>query len=305
VLLLTLLGMTGSIGTVAYTIGAPTIVPRLVPAGELARANGQLELCRSVAIAAGPALGGLLVGQTGAPLAFLIAISLSSVALVLIVAIPRTSAGVAHSARPMQQVREGGSFVWRDPYLRPIVLTAVLFNTAWFCLQGVYVAYAIDRLGMSTGQTGMTLALYGVGMIIGTRLAGVLARRVTFGTLIVIGPLCGATASLLMLGTLVWPVLILPSSAFLLLGMGPIIWTISTTTLRQVITPAAMLGRVTALIVTSTAGFRPIGAGLGALAYVAGGYQLALGVSCVGFVAQALVILRSEAARIVMLPEIP
>jgi hypothetical protein len=59
-----------------------------------------------------------------------------------------------------------------------------------------------------------------------------------------------------------------------------------------------MLGRVTALIITSTAGFRPIGAGLGALAYITGGYELVIAASTIGFLAQALVILRSPAARL-------
>jgi predicted MFS family arabinose efflux permease len=187
-------------------------------------------------------------------------------------------------------------------YLRPIVLTAVLFNTAWFCVQGIYVAYAITRLNMTTGQTGMTLALYGIGMIVGSQVANVLDRRFSFGVSIIVGPIFGATASIAMLATLIWPSMLLPSLAYLLLGMGPIIWTISTTTLRQLVTPPPMLGRVTALIVTSTAGFRPIGAGIGALTFVLGGYDLVLAISTLGFIAQAFVILRSPAARIDALP---
>lgn len=296
--ILALIGMAGSIGTVAFSVGAPTIVPRLVPQSMLSRANSNIELTRSLALAGGPALAGAVIGGTGGAPAFWLATALSIVALLLLIALPRTATPRRSAAHPIRQLAEGARFVWHHQYLRPIVITAVLFNTAWFCLQGVYVAYAISRLGMTSGQTGATLALYGVGMIAGSRLARVMERRFTTGVSIIIGPLCGATASLLVLATLIWPVMVLPAVAYLLLGLGPVIWAITTTTLRQAVTPPAMLGRVTALIITSTAGFRPIGAGLGALAYVTGGYELVIAASTLGFLAQAAVILRSPAARL-------
>lgn len=296
--LLAVLGMAGSVGTVAFSVGAPTIVPRLVPHALLSRANSNIELTRSLALAGGPALAGAIIGGTGAATAFSLATTLSLMALLLLVALPPVSPVRASSGHPIRQLAEGARFVRHHQYLRPIVITAILFNTAWFCLQGVYVAYAISRLGMSSGQTGATLALYGVGMIAGSRLARVMERRFATGISIIIGPLCGATASLLMLATLVWPAMILPALAYLLLGIGPVIWSITTTTLRQAVTPPPMLGRVTALIITSTAGFRPIGAGLGALAYITGGYGLVIAASTIGFLAQAVVILRSPAAHL-------
>lgn len=296
--LLALLGMAGSIGTVAFTVGAPTIVPRLVGTHNLSRANGNIELTRSLAFAGGPALAGVLLGGIGAPSAFSVAVTLSLMALGLIWSLPPVTSTAASAERPLAQLAEGARFVWHHAYLRPIVVTAVIFNTAWFGLQGVYVAYAITLLGMSSGQVGATLALYGVGMIAGSRLARWMERRFSTGASIVIGPLCGATGALLILATLIWPTMVLPALAYLLLGMGPVVWTITTTTLRQSVTPPPMLGRVTALIITSTGGFRPIGAGLGALAYLVGGYELVLVASTVGFLAQAAFILRSAPARL-------
>ena len=88
-------------------------------------------------------------------------------ALVLVSALPQVAAVRASTEHPIRQLADGARFVWNHEHLRPIVITAILFNTAWFCLQGVYVAYAMSRLEMSSGQTGATLALYGVGMIAG------------------------------------------------------------------------------------------------------------------------------------------
>jgi predicted MFS family arabinose efflux permease len=301
---LALIGMVGSVGTLAYTVGAPTAVPRLVNASGLAGANARIELYRSVAFASGPALAGALVGQVGTDLAFLAAISLSMIALMLINSLPTMPSTNQGRDQPLRQITEGARFVRDHIYLRPIVLTAVIFNTAWFCFQGVYVAYAVARLGMTADQIGLTLALYGAGMIVGTQISGALLLRRSFGMAVVIGPVFGAMASLVIMATLIVPSIALPAIAFFMLGMGPIIWSISTTTLRQAVTPAPMLGRVTALVVTSTAGFRPVGAGLGALAVLLGGYELALGISTLGFLAQAIVILRSPAVRIASLADV-
>ena len=51
----------------------------------------------------------------------------------------------------------------------------------------------------------------------------------------------------------------LAALSFFLIGADPMLWTISTTTLRQAVTPGEMLGRVSAVIVTATYGSRPVG----------------------------------------------
>ncbi|MGY4803632.1 MFS transporter, partial [Teichococcus aerofrigidensis] len=56
------LGFLGATGTVAYSVAAPALLPALVARGRLAEANRWLELARSTAFAAGPALGGALLG---------------------------------------------------------------------------------------------------------------------------------------------------------------------------------------------------------------------------------------------------
>jgi hypothetical protein len=84
--------------------------------------------------------------------------------------------------------------------------------------------------------------------------------------------------------------------------VGPILWVISSTTLRQAITPEAMLGRVSALITTATYGARPLGALIGAMLGGAAGAKPCLIVAVVAFAIQAAVIMRSSAARLSTLP---
>ena len=78
---LALIGFMAAVGTVAFSVAAPSLVPALVPVERLAQANGRLELARSAAYAAGPALAGALIAWTGAPAAFVLSAMLSVVAV--------------------------------------------------------------------------------------------------------------------------------------------------------------------------------------------------------------------------------
>ena len=60
--LLALLGFIAVCATVVFSVAAPSLVPALVPAQALSIANARIELARTSAFAAGPALGGALVG---------------------------------------------------------------------------------------------------------------------------------------------------------------------------------------------------------------------------------------------------
>lgn len=301
--LLALLGFLGATGTVAYNVAAPALVPALVERTVLAAANGRIELARSVACSAGPALGGLLVGWTGAGWAYGCAAGLSACAALLLARLrepPRQHAAKRHF---FAELREGASFVARDALLRPMLATAVFFNLGFFIMQAVYVPYAAQHLRLDASAIGMTLAAYGIGMVCGALAAPAVARRITFGRMLMVGPLCGLAASLMLVATLAAPSFWLAAASFFLLGAGPILWTVGSTTLRQAITPAAMLSRVSALNSTATYGARPLGALLGAAISARLGIGPCLAAAAVCFVVQAAIIAASPAARLDGVPE--
>ena len=290
--LLALLGFVGACGTVAYSVAAPALVPALVPPAGLAAANARLELARTVAFVAGPALAGALVGWTGAGAAFGVAAGLSIGAVFLLAGLREPARAPRGPRRPLQDLREGSGFVFRHPLLLPILITQFVFNTAFFVLQAVYVPYAVHRLGLSASGVGVTLAVYGVGMVVGALLAGWIIRALPFGVVIVIGPLFGLAAALVMVSTIWMPVPALAGLSFFLIGVGPILWTIGTTTLRQMVTPSLLLGRVSAINI-ATYGSRPLGAAIGAVVGGLYGAETGLVVAAAGFLLQAVVILRS------------
>ena len=169
--LLSLLGFIAVCGTVAYSVAAPALVPSLVTSQQLPAANARIELARTVAFASGPALGGVLVGWVGAAPAFGFAAALSVIAVVLLSGIYEPARAPAPRRHPLQDIKEGAAFVLHHPLLRPVFITQFIFNTASFLLLAVFVPYAVRHLGLSATGVGMTLAMYGVGMVVGA-LAG-------------------------------------------------------------------------------------------------------------------------------------
>jgi predicted MFS family arabinose efflux permease len=300
--LLALLGFVAVCGTVAYSVAAPALVPSLVSSDLLPAANARIELARTIAFASGPALGGILVGWVGAAPAFGFAAALSMIAVVLLSGIYEPARAPASRRHPLQDIREGAVFVFQHALLRPVFITQFIFNTGSFLVLAVFVPYAVRHLGLSATGVGTTLAMYGVGMVVGALLATRIMRRMPFGTVIGLGPVTGFAAAVVMALTTVIPSPWLAGLSFFLLGVGPILWVISTTTLRQSVTPPRLLGRVSAINIMSY-GARPVGAALGAIIGGFYGAEACLYLAVAIFGAQALVILVSPAVALARQPD--
>ncbi|OAE97452.1 MFS transporter [Bradyrhizobium centrolobii] len=295
--LLALLGFAAVCGTVVYSVAAPALVPSLVSSDLLPAANARIELARTIAFASGPALGGALVGWLGASPAFAFAALLSAVAVVLLSGLYEPARAPAPRRHPFQDIREGAGFVFHHALLRPVFVTQFIFNTGWFLQLAVFVPYAVRHLGLSATGVGIVLAMYGVGMVIGALLATRVMRRIAFGTVIGLGPVTGFVASVVMALTVLVPSSWLAGLSFFLLGVGPILWVISTTTLRQSVTPQRLLGRVSAINIMSY-GARPLGSALGAVVGGLWSAEACLYLAAAVFAVQALVIWLSPAVAL-------
>ena len=138
-------------------------------------------------------------------------------------------------------------------------------------------------------------------MVVGALGATRVMQRVAFGTVIGLGPVTGFVAAAVMALTTSRPTPWLAGLSFFLLGVGPILWVISTTTLRQSVTPPSLLGRVSAINILRD-GARPLGSALGAIvgaSTVPRPTYLAVAI----FGAQALVILVSPAVALLRQPD--
>jgi predicted MFS family arabinose efflux permease len=296
--LLALLGFLGASGTVAYGVTAPSLVPALVPREGLGAANARLEVARTSAFIAGPAVAGALISWAGAPVAFALAAALSIGAVLLFAGLDEPKRPSLPPRHILHDLQEGAGFVFAHPLLRPILIASIVFNTSFFIMQAVYVPYAVHRLGLSATVIGMTLAANGVGLVGGALLAPRITPFMRFGPFITIGPLAGFAASVLMALTIWVPSSWLAGFSFFVIGIGPMLWIIGTATLRQTIVPPALLGRASAVSIMATQGSRPLGAAIGAALGGAFGAETCLIVSALGFLAQALIVLCSPLPRL-------
>jgi predicted MFS family arabinose efflux permease len=301
--LLALLGFLGAAGTVGFSVAAPAWVPALVPRDSLGAANGRLELARSAAFAAGPAAAGALVSWAGASSAFVLATALSVAAVAVLLRLPEPPRARPTERHVLAELRDGARLVWQHPLLRAVGLTSVAWNIAWFVLQAVYVPFAMTRLGLDSAAVGLTLAAYGAGMVLGALLAARLIHAMPYGRAVMLGPFMSVLASVVMLASLGWRSGALAGLSFFLFGAGPILWTITSTTLRQTVTPQAMLGRVSAIFLTVNMGARPLGAALGGAIGAAWGEGAALLLSTLFFGVQLALIVTSPMRRLKALPQ--
>jgi predicted MFS family arabinose efflux permease len=303
IMALAVIGFMAAVGTVAFSVAAPSLVPALVPVEGLASANGRLELARSSAFAAGPALAGALIAWTGASAAFVLSGMLSVAAVLFLRGILEPVRPPLPPRHPVLELKDGAQWVWQSDFLRPIMFTSIAWNISWFMLQVAYVPYAIHDLGLDASGVGVTLACYGVGMILGALLAPRVVAVLPFGRAILLGPYFSVLAALTMALSLYWPSGWMAALSYFFFGVGPIIWTITSTTLRQTVTPRSMIGRVSSINIMVSSGGRPLGAALGGLVGVHFPVSLSLWLVVLGFGVQGIIITLSKVRSLKHLPD--
>jgi len=162
-----LLGFLAVCATVVFSVAAPALVADLVADRELAAANARVELARTTAFAGGPALGGLLVGWAGPIAAFGVAAIFTTLAAVLLSGIQEPARRPRHGAIPSRISGPAPSSSWLTRCCAPCSLRGSPFNTGFFLLLAIFVPHVVGNLGLSATGTGLTLAMFGVGMVVG------------------------------------------------------------------------------------------------------------------------------------------
>jgi len=276
-------------------------VQRLRQGAALGAANARLQLVQSAAMILGPAAMGLLVARGLAFAGLLAGLLLAVAGLVLARGFPAQQPPPARERRPWREIQEGLAFVRGQPLLRGIVACALFWNAAFMALAAVFVPFALARLSMDADAIGLAQSAMGVGSLLAALTAGAAMTRLPPRLLLLFGPASSTAAALLLL---------LPglggfaasSAAYLLLGFGPILWFVCQTTIRQLVTPLGMLGRVGAVIQLAIYGVRSLGALAGGLVAARFGGEAAIGFAAALFAASTLVIPVSALGRLRAMP---
>ncbi len=249
---------------VAHTSYLPTVVPR----DRLVEGNSKLEVGRAGAMIVGPGLAGLLVHLVTAPLALLVDAS-SFVVSALCLALIRTSepapSGLTHWASLWPDLRAGVQVVWHNHVLRTLALSLCTYNFFSSMVAAVYILYVTRSLSLSPTMLGLIFSIGSVGFPIGASAAGWAARRFGVGAAIVWGA-CLSDAAFLLIGLAsASPLVAVPlliAAQFIATLFGPVT-AINQLSLRQVITPDGLQGRVNGTMRFIALVMGPVGALVG------------------------------------------
>jgi MFS family permease len=241
--------------------GIRALLPRLVPAHALDRANALDTATHGIADVAGPALAGLLVASGGPELALWAIAGTYSVAALRIVRIRRPRGRLPSLGSLFGQALDGLVRVVRQPTLRGLAVSYALYQMSWGMLVVVVPVCVVRRLDAHTGELVAGLLWAGLGLVGGVAalVAGHLRTAGRERLVMAIG----------MLGTALgaWPIAAEFGPIGLMLGLmlvgameGPI--DVGALTLRQRRTDPAELGRVLSVSMSLNMAGGPLGSAL-------------------------------------------
>ena len=246
---------------VVFSNAAQAVLPQLVPAGLLPRANGNLQVSLTVGETfLGPPLGSLLFAA-GRALPFGLDAGSFAGSALLLSGLPRRAPAEAAGGLGAR-IAEGLRWLFRHRLLRVV---AVLLGVMGFCSQmgqAVLVLLATQTLHVGARGYGLLWTASAVGSILGGLANPVLTRR--FGLLpsLIIAM---AAESAVFAGIGLAPDAYVAGLMMACNGFFVTMWNVVTVSLRQQIVPAGLLGRV-------NSAYRMLGWGLMPLGAVAGGF---------------------------------
>ena len=254
------------LGTLFFDVAQMSYLPRVVTDDQLADGNAKLEGSRSFAQLGGPTVGGFLIQLVAAPTAVLVdAVSYagSFVTLLFVPERGRVEAPERDGQGGLRgEIGEGVRFVLGHRLLRPLAMCDATANLAFAAILALQVFYGARVLDLGSGAIGVVLAVGNAGGMAGALVCGPLSKRVAPGALL-IGSIvlftAGAAALPLATGEIGFGV------GLFVIYVGVVVYNITTVTLRQVITPDRLLGRMNATLRFIEWGTLPLGAALGGL----------------------------------------
>lgn len=289
-------------GTVLFVLAGNAAVPDLVDGAHLPRANARMETMRGACMLLAPAGVGLLASQGLHAFAFIAGALATVVAFGAALLLPRLPAAVGDRPKIWNAIVQGASFVLRQPLLRAIALCAVFWNLAFYALLAIYVPYLANRVGLSAGSIGLVQAATGAASLLAALTATYTMRVLQPRMVLALGP-GASTLGMLLLSLAPWlPGTTVPVLAQCLFGFAPMLWLICQISVRQLVTPPDLLGRVGATMQVALYGVRPLGALLGGSVGAAFGVDAALWMATILFAASTLVTLTSALNQLRTLP---
>lgn len=251
--------------SVVFDVGVLTYMPSVVDREHLGASNSRMQTSMSLSLVAGPGLAGVLVGALTAPITLSAdAVSYFCSAIGLISIRKTEPAPEVPEVRPTirQSIAEGLHSVYGSPVLRNLLLISGTFNFVQAGFITIFVVYGVRDLGLSPFKLGVVLGAIAVGGLTGAAFAHRIARVLGVGPTMLLGSGAATLFPLLLLlphGSGLGSVTAMCATLFCY-GFCVLTFNVHSLTMRQVVTPNRLLGRMNASYRLVLMGTAPFGA---------------------------------------------
>lgn len=239
------------------------LLPRLIPAAQLAGANALNSLSNWAGRLAGPAAGGLVTAALGlGGAATLDAATFAIAALLCALITGRHRAAPGEQARNLpRELAEGLRAITRNQITRAILIFLCITAVGEGMMDTLFAVYVTRALHGGTSQLGWMLSAQAIGGIAGSLASGAVAGRFRP---VAQAATCFALFGLLDLAifnyprwdTALWPVIVM----FFLIGIPGVLAFVTTLTLFQSQAPDRLRGRMFAVLEVGQAAAAMLGA---------------------------------------------
>ncbi|MEU6249457.1 MFS transporter [Glycomyces sp. NPDC047010] len=272
------------LGTTVFEIAQQSLLPAIVDRDKLTGANGRLVALDSALTIGGRGVAGFAVALVGAPLAVL-GNAIGYAWSALFVRRIGDEPAPARTRLGATDLTEGARHVWRHPALRALALSGAANNCAIQLFLTMLPLVWLDA-GLSPAGLGVMLAVGGAGSLAGAAAARRLRARLGTGrSLWMIGALAALPALCLPLtgiGMWTWAA----GAAWALVGASVGVANVVGMSLRQQLTPDALLGRMNAAFRFAFMGAVALGASAAALIGELASPRTAIAVGAAGMAVQ-------------------
>ena len=239
---------------------AQTLLPSIVPASQLPKANGWMWAAENITNSfIGPPLAGLLLA-VALPLPFLLDAVTFGLAVLLVSGVMIAPRIKVAPEKPLHAMKSGFAWLWRRRALRDLAIVLGLMNAAYLAGFTVLVLLAQEVLQLDATAYGLLLTGGAVGAVIGGVIAGwvtdKLGQRATLLAAVFVMFLADVAIAVTHSTGIVWAV----TAAS---GLAAILWNVVTVSLRQRVIPDHLLGRVNSVYRFFGWGMMPVGALIG------------------------------------------
>jgi MFS family permease len=227
---------------------AQIVLTQVVPRERLVEAHARNALASSGAEVAGPGFAGALIKAVSAPVALLLdALMLLGSVLILRGVRVQEVLVAPKDQHFWRDLKAGIRFVRGTPLLVTLALTVGMWQMAHHAAIVVQILFATRTLGLSESQIGLSFVGLGAGTVLASTMGHRISERIGPGPCLLAGmAVCGLGWALLALA---------PASSaaggamfalmLMLFGVGAVLIFINFLSLRQAVTPAPLLGRMT------------------------------------------------------------